>query len=199
MNKQEFLSRLKEELIGLPEDDIAERLDFYAEMIDERIDDGLSEDEAISDIGPIEKVVSEIIAEIPFTRLIKEKIKPKRRIRTWEIILLVLGFPVWFPLLISAAALVFSLFVVLSALVISLWAVDISFAVASLGSALGGILLIIHGERQQGFILLGSGLILAGLAIMLFFSSKAATAGGWKLTKKIILGIKTLFIGKEKI
>ncbi|MBQ2028656.1 MAG: DUF1700 domain-containing protein, partial [Clostridia bacterium] len=64
MNKQEFLSRLKEELIGLPEDDIAERLDFYAEMIDERIDDGLSEDEAISDIGPIEKVVSEIIAEI---------------------------------------------------------------------------------------------------------------------------------------
>ena len=70
MSKQEFLSRLKKELSGLPEDDIAERLDFYAEMIDERMDDGLSEEEAIADIGPIEKIVSETIAEIPLSRLI---------------------------------------------------------------------------------------------------------------------------------
>ena len=197
MSKQEFLSRLKEELSGLPEDDIAERLDFYAEMIDERMDDGLSEEEAIADIGPIEKIVSETIAEIPLSRLIKEKMKPSRRLRTWEIVLLVLGFPVWFPLLLSAAAVLFSLFIVFWALVLFLWAVQVSFAVSSAGAVIVGIILLCQGNSQKALLTIAAGLILGGLSIPLFFGCKAATKCAWSLTKKTMLGIKSLFIGKE--
>ena len=197
MSKQEFLSRLKEELSGLPEDDIAERLDFYAEMIDERMDDGLSEEEAVADIGPIEKVVSETIAEIPLSRLIKEKMKPSRKLRTWEIVLLVLGFPVWFPLLLSAAAILFSLFVVLWSLVLSLWAVQVSFAVSSVGAVIVGLILLCQGNSQKALLTVAAGLILGGLSIPLFFVCKAATGAAWTLSKKTMLWIKSLFIGKE--
>ena len=37
MNKQEFLTQLRQGLSGLPQDDIEKRLTFYSEMIDDRI------------------------------------------------------------------------------------------------------------------------------------------------------------------
>lgn len=47
MNKQEFLVKLRKGLSGLPKEDIEERLTFYSEMIDDRMEEGLSEEEAV--------------------------------------------------------------------------------------------------------------------------------------------------------
>ena len=44
MNKQEFLAELRKGLSGLPQDDIEERLIFYDEMLEDRIEEGLSEE-----------------------------------------------------------------------------------------------------------------------------------------------------------
>ena len=60
MNKQEFLMRLSKGLSGLPKDDVEERLSFYSEMIDDRIEEGLSEDAAVSEIGDVDKIISQI-------------------------------------------------------------------------------------------------------------------------------------------
>ena len=49
MNKKEFLDELRVGLAGLPESDLEERLNFYEEMIDDRIDEGLTEEEAIEE------------------------------------------------------------------------------------------------------------------------------------------------------
>ena len=38
MNKSEFLEELRKGLAGLPKDDVEERLTFYGEMIDDRIE-----------------------------------------------------------------------------------------------------------------------------------------------------------------
>ena len=51
MTKQEFIIKLTLELHGLPKADIEERVGFYSEMIDDRIEAGLSEEEAVADIG----------------------------------------------------------------------------------------------------------------------------------------------------
>ncbi len=51
MSKQEFLAQLKDGLSGLPQSDIEERVAFYEEMIDDRIEEGLSEEQAVSEIG----------------------------------------------------------------------------------------------------------------------------------------------------
>ena len=95
MNKQEFLGALKKRLSGLPKDEIEERLAFYGEMIDDRTEDGRTEEEAVAEIGGADEIAAQIIADIPLTRLVKERIKPKRRLKTWEIVLIVLCSPIW--------------------------------------------------------------------------------------------------------
>ena len=44
MNKQEFLSRLEQALSGLPAEELQERLAFYRESIEDRVEEGLSEE-----------------------------------------------------------------------------------------------------------------------------------------------------------
>ena len=46
MSKQEFLEQLRRGLPGLPREDIEERLKFYSEMLEDRMEEGLSEEEA---------------------------------------------------------------------------------------------------------------------------------------------------------
>lgn len=199
MNKQDFLARLREGLSGLPRDDVEERLTFYSEMIDDRVEDGLSEEAAVAEIGPVDKIVSQIVAEIPLPRLVKERMKPKRRLQVWEIVLFILGFPVWFPLLVAAFAILLSVYIVIWALIISLWAVEVTFVAGSLGGLSAGVLFICKGDGPQGFIMICAAMVLTGLSIFLFFGCGAVTRGALILTKKIALSIKSLFLRKESV
>ncbi len=87
MSKQEFLERLQNGLHGLPKEDIDERLMFYSEMIDDRAEEGLSEEQAVSAVGDVEEIVRQVIADTPLAKIAKERIKPKRRLKAWEITL----------------------------------------------------------------------------------------------------------------
>lgn len=51
MNKQAFLEALNEKTASLPEQDKARLLEYFAEMIDDRIEDGVSEEEAVAAMG----------------------------------------------------------------------------------------------------------------------------------------------------
>ena len=113
MDKNAFLDELREKLSGLPEEDIEERVAFYREMIDDRIEDGVPEEEAVEGVGTVDSVVEQIMSEIPLSKLVREKVKPKRSLKAWEIVLLVLGSPVWIPLLVAAAAVVFAVYIVI--------------------------------------------------------------------------------------
>ena len=73
MTKLEFLESLEKGLSGLPKNDIDERIAFYSEIIDDRIEEGLSEEDAVSKIGKIDEVISQIIADTPINKLVKEK------------------------------------------------------------------------------------------------------------------------------
>ena len=198
MLKQEFLNTLKEKLSGLPQADIEERLTFYGEMIDDRMEEGLSEEEAVAQMGTVDEVVSQIVAETPLTKIVKEKIKPKRKMRAWEIVLLVLGFPLWFPLLITAFVLILVFFIVLWTLVICLWAIELALWTGAIGALVGAVGFFITQWTILGIASLGAALILAALSILLFFVCKAATVGTAKLAKGIVHGVKRLFVGKEK-
>ncbi len=199
MRKQEFLDELKSRLVGLPQDDVEERLAFYSEMIDDRMEEGISEEEAVSEVGTVDEIIARILAETPLTKLVKEKVKPKRALRAWEIVLLVLGAPLWVPLLIAVTAIFFAALVVLLALNVCLWAVVISLAASSVMGIISFFVFIIRGEAAAGFAVLGAGIAFIGLAILLAFGSLEVEKGIWRLTKKLILSIKSLFIGKENV
>ena len=198
MHKPEFLDALRDKLSGLPQADIEERLTFYGEMIDDRMEEGLSEEEAVNAIGPVDEVANQIVAETPLKDLVKEKMKSKRKMRAWEIVLLVLGFPLWFPLSITALVLILVFYIVLWTLVICLWAIEIALWASVLGALIGAVGFFIKQVPILGIAALGSALILAALSIFLFFICKAATVGTAKLAKGIVHGIKRLFVGKEK-
>ena len=197
MDKKEFLSRLAEGLSGLPRDEVEERLAFYGEGIDDRMEDGLSEEEAVAAIGPVEGIVAQTLDEIPLPKLVKERVQPKRRLRAWEIVLLAVGSPLWLALGIAAAAILFSVYVVLWALIVALWAVEVAFFVGGLAVMAVGVVFFAHGATPQGLITFGSGLLLAGLGLFLTVGCVSASKGAARLTVKIARGIKSLFIRKE--
>ncbi len=197
MNKQDFLTQLRNKLSGLPQNDIDERLNFYSEMIEDRMEEGLSEEEAVAAAGSVEEIVAQILSDIPLVKIAKEKVKPKRRLSALEIVLLVVGSPVWLSLLVAVFAVIFSLYVALWAVVICLWAVFVSVAACALCGIVVGVAFALGINKLTGIALIGSGILCAGLAIFLFYGCKAATKGTALLAKKMVLGMKRCFVKKE--
>ena len=198
MNKQDFILQLQQGLSGFPQDEIEERLNFYSEMIDDRIEDGLSEEEAVAEIGLVEEIVAQIKADIPLSKFMKEKIKPKHRLAAWEIILIVLGFPIWCSLLIAFFAVMLSLYIVLWAVIICFWAVEVSLWASALAGVAAGVIFACNGNVYSGIVMIAAALVCAGLSIFMFYGCKATTNGVIKLTKRIGIGFKNLFIRKER-
>ena len=198
MNKQEFLAQLRKGLSGLPKDDINERLMFYSEMIDDRMEDGIPEETAVREIGAIDELASQIIADIPLGKLLKEKITPKKKQKVWEIVLIVLGSPIWLSLGIAAFAVVFSIYVVLWSAIIVLWAVFSSFVACGLAGIATGVYFAAGGNGLTGIATIGAGIVCTGLSVFVFFGCKAATKGILSLTKKLAIWIKNCFIKKEE-
>ena len=198
MSKQEFLAALRKGLSGLPQDDIEGRLIFYGEMLDDRIEEGLSEDEAVSAIGDVEEIVRQTVADIPLAKIAKERIRPKRHLKAWEIALLALGSPIWLSLGVAAIAVIFALYVALWAVIVALWAVFGAFAVCAIVSVPACVIFAVHGSGASGLAILSAGIVCTGLSIFMFFGCKEATRGILMLTKKITIWIKNCFIKKEE-
>lgn len=197
MSKQAFLAQLRKGLSGLPQNDIEDRLTFYNEMIEDRMEEGFSEEEAVLAAGPVEEIVSQIVADTPFAKIAKERIKPKRRLKAWEILLLILGSPIWLSLLIAAFAVMFSLYVSLWAVIISMWAVFAALVCCAVVGIAAGVIFACGGNGLTGIAVIGAAIICAGLSIFLFFGCKAATKGTLVLAKRLVVWMKNCFIRKE--
>ncbi len=191
MSKQEFLDALRSGLTGLPKVSIEDSVNFYKEMIDDRVEDGLSEDEAIAEIGNVDDIISHIIEDTPLLEIVKEKVHKKRNLRAWEITLLILGFPVWFPIIIS-------LLVVILALYICLWVIFVSLSVGALAAIFCSVLFIVEGYVPSAMSMIASCFVCAGLSILMCFVCILATKGTALLLKKSVLGIKNSFAVKEE-
>ena len=194
MTKQEFLHALRKRLRGMPKQDVEERLAFYSEMIDDRIEEGCTEEDAVAQLGSVEQVASQIINEIPLVKIVKEKIKTPRQIKGWEILLLAVGFPLWFPLLIAAFSVAIALTAVLFSLIVVLWAVFASLVAAAGGGVVGGFVLVCMGNPSTGLLMIGAGAFCAGLSILTFYGTLEATKGMGLFVKKSVLAVKKLFI-----
>ncbi len=182
MTKINFILSLNEKLSGLEKKDVEERLSFYSEMIEDRIEDGLSEEEAVLAVGDVNEIAEQIKAE-----LLPENQKPKkqkRRLKPIEKVLLIAGSPIWASILLAVGAVVVSLYVSLWAIIISLWAVFASLFACAVCGVLVGIVYLFGKTSPSGFALIAAGLICAGLAILFFFVCNLLTKGTISLTKK---------------
>ncbi len=196
MNKSDFLAALRERLNGVPEEDINKSLDFYGEMIDDRVEDGMSEEEAVGALGSMEEIINQILSEVSLPKLVKEKVKPKQALKAWEVVLLVLGAPVWVPIILALCSVVLSCYLVVWVMIISLYALDLSVAFSGLAMVVTAFVALVQGQFAVFGMMFGCGLMAVGLSILLFFGFNLVTKGILWLSKKILIGIKGLFIKK---
>lgn len=198
MNKQEFLAALRNGLSGLPQADIEERVEFYSEMIVDRMEEGLSEAEAVSAIGEVEEIVGQTVADIPLAKIAKEKIRPKKRRNAGETVLLVLGSPIWVPLGLAAAIVLAAVYISLWSVVLSLWAGFASLVAGAAGGAVACVVFAVGGSGASGLVMLAAGMVCAGLSVFLFFGCRAATKAMVILPKKTVLWMKNRLMKKEE-
>ena len=194
MTKVEFLNELRSSLKGLSKEEIEERVSFYSEMIDDRVDEGKSEEEAINELGGVNGVVDDILKDTPLLKLVKEKAKPKRSLRAWEIIFLILGFPLWFPLF-----LVFVILCLVGYLLVWIWViVGYAIEIASVGGSIWGFVgfFIYLANGSFNLIYLGAGIGGAGFACLFIFACIGMTKATLKLTKATGRRIKRWLVGK---
>jgi len=196
MDKQEFLAQLRTAFAGLPRKEMEERLNFYSEMIDDRMEEGLTEAEAVAAAGSVEEIAAQT-ADTPGNQDKKKYPNPGRRLTGGEITLLILGSPLWLPFGIAVFAVVLSLYISLWAVILSLWAVFLALALCAAAGVLSFVLLTAGAHPASGVFLLAAGIACAGLSIFMFFGCQAAVKGTCMLTKKTAAWIRNCFVPKE--
>ncbi len=196
MTKNEFLDELKSGLISCPDEEREERVNFYDEMISDLMEEGYTEEDAVAKIGNPKEIAAKIVEDIPLAVLVREKIKPKRTLKGWEILLIILGAPVWFSLAVAAAAIVFSVFVVIWSLVIVVYSVDLALAVSAIGCIVGAFLTF---SWPAGMLMVGTGVFCAGASVVLFIGGIRFSQFMMSVTRAFFRFVKSLFISKEEI
>ena len=139
MTKKVFLSKLRRQICKLPSKEINERISFYSEIIDDKIEEGLTEEEAVADVGDVMQIADQILSDSNIG--LKEK-RTKKPVSAWQIALLVIGSPVWFSILLTVFAVMWSLLITVFAVAIPfvimgfigkyMWIVCIEFAKLSI-------------------------------------------------------------------
>lgn len=199
MTKDEFLTELQSRLEGLSETDRKQSLDYYSEMIDDRMEDGLPEEEAVAAVGTPGELAGEILGEMPLAKLVKARVKNRRKMSGGEIALLVIGFPLWFPLLLAGLIILLAVYIVFWAVIISLWAAELALGVSAVAGAVAFPTLLIQGSVWASIAMLSGGLFAAGLSVFCWYGCIYATKGSCQLGKRMFRIVKRCFIRKEAV
>ena len=200
MTKIQFMLTLNEKLSGMPKNEIEERLTFYGEMIEDRMEEGLTEEEAVAAVGDVDEIARSIMAESAVSSAEEEpqsKEKTVTRLKGWVIALLILGIPVWLPLIPAAFVVGLSLYVSAWAILISLWACFGVLAVGSPYLLVLGIVQIISYHTITGIALIGASLVCAGITVFAFYGCLALSKQMIRLTVWSFKRIARLFSKKE--
>ena len=202
MNKAEFLEELKKSLSELPREDIEKSLEYYSEIIDDRIEDGLNESDAIAAIGEIQEISGQILRDTPFPKAPKinnrEKATGVSHMKIWEIILLILGFPLWFPLLIAAFSVILALYITVWAVIITLYSTDFAIIAGTFFSIFRGSIFLFEKSIPQAVFFFGTGLAFFGISVLLLFAFNKITRGIISITKKFAIQIKEFIVKSIK-
>lgn len=202
MNKEEFINELRSRLKSLPETDVETSLDYYSEMIDDCIEGGMSEEESVKSMGTIEEIAGQILSEVQEKRSVHiPKESPKKepnKLRIWEILFLILGAPVWAPILISVLAAIFSVYVAIWSVIVVFYSGAISLGAGALCGIIGSIALAFTANSAQAMLFFGSGLLCVGLTILWFMVCNLSAKWVVHITGYLIRFTTSLFKRKGR-
>lgn len=196
MTKVEFTRALAARLAGLPESEIDRITAFYAEMADDRMEEGMAEEEAVAALGDVETAAKQAMMDLPLPVLMKSKVKESRDkadSKALWILIAVLGFPLWFPLLITFASLIIALYVTVWALIVTIGAAVISVGIGGAAGLVGSAFML-GASPVSGLFMLGCSLVLIGITMFLIKPVILICKALAKLTVYALRSVKRMFI-----
>ncbi len=196
MNKNEFLIALRRELGKLPSYEVEQSIAFYAEMIDDRVEDGMSDQEAVAALGPVQVIAAQIIAETP--AIPRAIAKANTGSRTLNVVLLAVFSPIWAPVALALALAALAVYLSLWAVIVSLWAAVICLVLCAPIGILGLFLFAAKGFLLSGVWIFGSGLAIAGIGLFAWLGMTVVSKGLVQLTRSFACWIKGLFVKKRQ-
>lgn len=196
MNKQQFLDALRRGLSQLPTEEIEKQLAYYSELIDDMVEDGMTEQEAVERLGSVEEIYENILLETPLPLLVKSKARPRGGWTALTVVLVILGFPIWFSIAAALFAVVLSVYAVIWALVIVAFAVVLAIILAVVLFVIFFVRLLFT-SLSAALLALGFALGLAGAAMLAGLIAVGCCKLIIRATAAIGRGIKSLFIRKE--
>lgn len=191
MTRAEFLAALRSSLAQMPQEELERQIAYYDELLHDMTEDGMSEQEAVEWLGDPAQVARELLDELPLSTLVKNRVRPQGGWTALSIVLIVLGLPLWLPLLLAALS-------VLLAVVITVWA--LAFSLGAVVFALGVTAVALAGSLLFGYftasplMLSGLALIALGVCILGALLLKPLCRGIAQFCAALIRMIKSLFI-----
>lgn len=170
MTKENYLWLLQNNLRNVPPEEEANIMQYYHEYFEDAGEENVQR--VIEELGPPLQLAKRVSADYVIrgmenggsTGNVKNRIS-----NAWLIVLAVCCSPVWFPLVIVFAVLVFVLVIVVFSLLFAFSVVALALAVSgviSLGA--GGVALFTH--IPTGIFTMGAGLLMAGIGILLMIA-----------------------------
>lgn len=174
MTKSKFIRQLKKRLRN--RSDAASVLEFYSESIDERIESGMSEEEAVAAAGDPDAIIGTISSELP---------SEKNHGKTWEKVLLIAGSPVWGSIALALICAALAIYIALWSIVLALYCVSVGVAGGVLCSLYEIGYMLIGGRFPEALFYLGTGFACAGLIIPFWYLATLSAKGVIRLNKVI--------------
>ncbi len=187
MTRHQFLEGLRQELKGLPRQEIEQTVHYYWEIIADRMEEGMTEEQAVAKMEPMHIIARRVLSDF------KGGAAPRRKLSGFLIAMLILGFPLWFPLLITGAALMVVALTLVWVLVLTLWAVCLGL----FSGGMAAIITLFLGNFHSGlpFVAqIGLGMAAMGLSIFLFYGAKGAIPLAMGATVSMVSWIKRGFV-----
>lgn len=154
MNKADFLLALTRKIQNLPQAERIRLIDYYDELIEDYIEEGYTEVDAVRRLGDFNQILKEIGVDHYESNRVK-----KQMIR----LAIILGFPLWGSILLSIWCLLFSVYILIGCWPLIMFALCFSLIVVGIVGVFGG-LAIMSVTFFYGLFQLGLGLTFVGLS-----------------------------------
>lgn len=178
---------------GLSQSELANKLNVVRQTVS-KWEKGLSLPDSAMLVNIAMALDTSVSALLEVEDAIEQSLPTKSKVlKTTQLILIIIGSPIWLSLVVAAAAIFFAAYAVMWSVIIALWSAEIYLIVCSLSGITSAVFFAFNGNIPIGFILFSAGLFCAGASIFLFFGCKGLTKGAFILTKNVIA-----LIGKIK-
>lgn len=196
MNKWEYLDRLTELLACLPPDHRIESVSFYAEMIDDRMEDGMTEEEAVAALDPPGVAAEAILDELPAVPRVVAKTRRKSRALLWTAV--IVGSPIWLSLAAAFLVTAVAIYACIWLLAACIWLLAIGLV---LGAPIGVFLFavgIMVGNVPFSVAELGAGLFSGAIGVLCLRGAYVASKQLARLSRVWVAKAVSPFVKRKK-